>query len=205
MCKRSGILVALAVSFCLQACDSTPVRSRSAAGSATLEDVTARIDPARVTVAQIEWQVGTDPLTADERKTLSARLQQSLLDAVHRLPAVTTGRPATLRASIESVDTVSPSLNLLSAALLFLPLDGGGASVRVEAIDPATGEPLLSREYSYRAPMTAVRARFHRMAPANNAIDTAAGKFAAELRDAPVPALHEQDATQGAARTALAE
>lgn len=182
MSQSSRILFAALAALSLAACGTAPSHSQNESDRRVGNPTSAQIDPARVSIAPIEWE-HTDRLTDSERASLSEHLQQVLSESMAGLPPVTNGRAAELHAYVSDVDTVSAGLNLLSAALLMLPLDGGGAKVRFEAIDPATGEQLILREFAYRAPLTSVRTRFHRLAPVNKAIETATHQLTAEMRD----------------------
>src|SRR4051794_32978734 len=142
MIKQAEILIVTAVALVLQACGTAPARSQGNSQPVSIQGEGAtRIDPNRVTIGDIGWEVAANAgINDQERSTLSSRLRNALSDAVSALPAVTQGRAAELHAYISDVNTVSPALNLLSAAVLMLPLDGGGATLRLEAIDPVTGE-----------------------------------------------------------------
>jgi hypothetical protein len=124
---------------------------------------------------------------------LLAQLRTELQQRVQALPAQPLGRPAVLRAAITRVETVSPALNTLSALLLVVPLDRGGAAVEIEAVDPQTGRQLAALTQGYFAPMSELKARFSRLAPAEIAVRKAAADF--------VPLL--QPATDAGPKTAL--
>jgi hypothetical protein len=98
-----------------------------------------------------------------------------------------------LRAAITRIETVSPALNTLSALVLVVPLDRGGAAVEIEAVDPQTGRQLAALTQGYFAPLTELKARFSKLAPAEIAVRKAAADFAALL----------QPAADGGAKTAL--
>jgi hypothetical protein len=152
------------------------------------------IDPARVTVAAVDWRVtgGTD-VSAAEREALLTLLRSELQQAVQSLPAQPLGRPAVLRAAITRVETVSPLLNTLSSLVLTVPLERGGAAVEIEAVDPQTGRQLAALTQGWRAPLTALSVRFSKLAAAETALRQAAADF--------VPLL--QTATDDVKRTAL--
>lgn len=61
-------------------------------------------------------------------------------------PVVTAPGPDVLRirAAITEVIPANPALNLVTTALLFVPLDMGGAAIEAEFIDSVTGEVLAS-------------------------------------------------------------
>lgn len=153
-----------------------------------------RIDPARVSVDAVTWRVtDSGDISADEREALLAQLRSELQQRVQALPAHPAGRPAVLRAAITRVETVSPALNTLSALLLVVPLDRGGAAVEIEAVDPQTGRQLAAMTQGYFAPLSELKARFSRLAPAEIAVRKAAADF--------VPLL--QPVSEAAKKTAL--
>ncbi|WP_237706386.1 MULTISPECIES: DUF3313 family protein [Methylibium] len=153
-------------------------------GSASSRSVMV-IDPARVTIDAIEWRAdtGTD-ITEEERRALLGHLRGALLERVHTLPRAQTGHPAVLRAAITRVETVSPSLNAVSALLLFAPLDRGGAAVEIEALAPDTGQQLAALSLGYFTPLSDMKVRFSRLAPAQLALRKAAADFSELLQPA---------------------
>jgi hypothetical protein len=66
--------------------------------------------------------------------------------------------------------------------LLIGPLDRGGAAVEIEAIDPQTGRQLAALRLGYFAPLSELKARFSKLAPAELAVRKAAADFAALLK-----------------------
>ena len=143
------------------------------------------IDPARVTIGDIEWHVAADAgLGDEERRAPLNQLSDELVARVRELPAAPEGRPVVLREAITRVETVSPALNAVSALLFVVPLDRGGASVDVEAFDPGTGEQLAALTIGYFAPLSELKSHFNRLAPARLALRKAASDFGALLRPA---------------------
>ena len=144
------------------------------------------IDPARVSVDAVAWRVTSSvDISTDEREALLTQLRSELQRHVRALPAQPQGRPAVLRAAITRVETVSPALNTLSALLLIVPLDRGGAAVEIEAVDPQTGRQLAALTQGYFAPMSELKARFSKLAPAEIAVRKAAADFVPLLQPAP--------------------
>ena len=144
------------------------------------------IDPARVSVDAVTWRVTSSvDISADEREALLTQLRSELQRHVQALPAQPQGRPAVLRAAITRVETVYPALNTLSALLLIVPLDRGGAAVEIEAVDPQTGRQIAALTQGYFAPMSELKARFSKLAPAEIAVRKAAADFLPLLQ--PVP------------------
>ncbi len=144
------------------------------------------IDPARVSVEAVTWRVmGSVDVSADEREALLTQLRGELQRHLSALPAQPLGRAAVLRAAITRVETVSPALNALSALLLTVPLGRGGAAVEIEAVDPQTGRQLAALTQGYFAPLSELKARFSKLAPAEIAVRKAAADFVPLLHPAP--------------------
>jgi hypothetical protein len=78
---------------------------------------------------------------------------------------------------------VSPALNVVTAVLLTVPLDRGGAAVEIEVLDAETRQPLASMAHAHFAPMSEFKARFSAMAPAELALNAAAVELAKLLRN----------------------
>jgi hypothetical protein len=142
-----------------------------------------QIDPARISIEPVEWRVkaGVD-VSSDEKAALLAQMQAALQSQVAALPAAPNGRAVRLRAAITQVETVSPALNTVSTLLLFAPLDRGGAALEIEAVDASNGKQLAALTIGYFAPMSEVKARFSKLAPAQLAVQKAVDDFALLLR-----------------------
>jgi len=165
--------------------DYTALDAASDEASATRASAD-QIDPARVSVDAVAWRVTSSvDISTDEREALLTQLRSELRRHVRALPAQPQGRPAVLRAAITRVETVSPALNTLSALLLIVPLDRGGAAVEIEAVDPQTGRQLAALTQGYFAPMSELKARFSKLAPADIAVRKAAADFVPLLQPAP--------------------
>ena len=156
--------------------------SRDRDGAARLRS-TAVIDPTRVTIGDVEWRAPADAgLDHDERDLLVRQLGNELAARVRDLPAAPDGRPAVLRAAITRVETVSPALNAVSALMLIVPLDRGGASVDIEALDPDTGKQLAALAQGHFAPLSEFKAHFSKLAPAQLALRKSAADFGVLMR-----------------------
>ena len=121
-------------------------------------------------------------LAAIACRALIAQLRRELQQQVQALPASPQGRPAQIRAAVTRLETVSPGLNTLGTLLLIGPLDRGGAAVEIEAVDPQTGRQLAALRLGYFAPLSELKARFSKLAPAEIAVRKAAADFAALLK-----------------------
>ena len=152
-------------------------------GSSASTRTATAIDPTRVTIGDIEWRAaaGAD-VSEEERRALLNRLSDELVARVRELPTAPDGRPIVLRAAITRVETVSPALNAVSALLFVIPLDRGGASVEVEAIDADTGKQVAGLTLGYFAPLSELKSRFSKLAPARLALSKAASDFGALLK-----------------------
>ncbi len=147
---------------------------------------TQAIDPAQVSISEIVWRVDARAdINNDERDALLAQLQRELQLGVQALPASPQGRPTRIRAAITRVETVSPALNTVSTLLLFAPLDRGGAAVEIEAVDPQTGRQMAALRLGYFAPLSELKARFSKLAPAEIAVSKAAADFVSLLNQTP--------------------
>jgi len=170
--------------------------SSSPDGSALRRSATA-IDPTRVTLGEIDWRAPVnDRISDEERRLLLRQLGDELMARVQDLPASPQGRPVILRAAITRVETVSPALNVLSALALVVPLDRGGASVDIEAVDAATGEQLAALTLRHVAPVSEFKAHFSKLAPAQLALRKAAAEFGGLLAppSRPTPGLGARSA-----------
>ena len=144
-----------------------------------------RVDPSRVSIDDVAWRVTSSvDISTDERDALLTQLRGELQRQLRTLPAQPQGHPAVLRAAITRVETVSPALNVISALLLTVPLDRGGAAVEIEAVDPQTGRQLAAMTQGYFAPLSELKARFSKMAPAEIAVRKAAADFVPLLQRA---------------------
>ncbi|WP_410012879.1 DUF3313 family protein [Sodalis sp. C49] len=143
------------------------------------------LDPAHTVIATVEWRVKKgDSLSPLERARLLNELRAGLQAQINRLPAAADGHPAEIRAAITDIATVSPSLNVLSVAMFAAPLDRGGASVEIEALDPGSRQQLAAISIGYFAPLSDLKARFSALAPASIALNKAAAEFGPLLRPA---------------------
>ncbi len=196
--KSAQTIVAIATIATLSACSTVMTTAQSGylsdysalaetpdAASASRAAAQA-IDPAQVSISEVVWRVDArSDIGNDERDALLAQLQRELQQGVQALPASPQGRPARIRAAITRVETVSPALNTVSTLLLFAPLDRGGAAVEIEAVDPQTGRQLAALRLGHFAPLTELKARFSKLAPAEIAVRKAAADFVSLLNQAP--------------------
>ncbi|NDL65641.1 DUF3313 family protein [Acerihabitans arboris] len=194
--QRQRVWTALAAAvLLLSACSSTmPTKASgflgsynrltlSSDGSMRMLRTPEALDPAHTVITTVEWRVtSANNLSPEERARLLNKLRAGLQAQVNRLPATAEGRPAEIRAAITDIATVSPSLNVLSVAMFAAPLDRGGASVEIEALDTGTRQQLAAMTMGYFAPISELKARFSALAPASIALDKASAQFGPLLR-----------------------
>ncbi|KQV49502.1 hypothetical protein ASC95_18075 [Pelomonas sp. Root1217] len=152
-------------------------------GGSTRSRSAIAIDPSQVSIGAVEWHMASSGDVSDEERGLLLRhLNEELATQLRELPSSPLGRPAILRAAITRVETVSPALNAVSALVFIVPLDRGGASVEMEAIDATTGEQLAALTLGHFAPLSEFKSRFSKLAPAQLALSKAANDFGTLLR-----------------------
>ena len=152
-------------------------------GSVAYFRSTTPVDPHQVRSLSVEWAMPKGAEYSDaERSRLMSALQTAISRETEALPEISGGRPVTIRAVITRVESVSPALNVVTAVLLTVPLDRGGAAVEIEVLDAETSQPLASMAHANFAPMSEFRAKFSKLAPAEFALDAAAIELAKLLR-----------------------
>jgi hypothetical protein len=183
-------LVSIAtLAVCLSACGTVMTKPEStfltSYAGLTGDDGTASdrlhasvdIDPTRIVLGDFSWRAAGSDFPVAEQEQLLTVLRQSVQQQIAQLPASPGGRPAVLRAAITRVATVSPTLNAVSTLLIIVPIDRGGAAVEIEAFDPDTGTQLAALRLGYYAPLSDLKARFRKFAPAEIALKKAAAEF----------------------------
>jgi Protein of unknown function (DUF3313) len=185
--KTAHILIVLLLAASIQGCGTvmtTPdshflssyARMTESAGAPSSSARTmVLLDPSQITF-DIQWRASAQ-ISVEEQSELMAQLRGELQDRVDAMPRSVNGHGAILRAAITRVETVSPPLNTLAALLLVVPIDRGGAAVEIEAVDPDSGKQFAALRLGYFAPITDLRARFHKLAPAEIALKKAADDF----------------------------
>ncbi|XBS69794.1 hypothetical protein ABK905_26515 [Acerihabitans sp. KWT182] len=66
---------------------------------------------------------------------------------------------------------------MLSTAMFAAPLERGGAAVEIEAVETGDRQQLAALSLGYYAPMSDLKARFSKLAPAEIALNKAANDF----------------------------
>ena len=136
-------------------------------------------------IDEVQWLV-QDPdarIEAAEIEALRAELRRSL-ELAAAAPAIASDRSAAgvprtlrIRAAITRVALPSPALNVITTALLFIPLDRGGAAVEIEAIDVATGRRVAALAFSGNGTLADFRGYYSRLGHAELAFQRAAQEF----------------------------
>lgn len=183
----SILLVSVAsLSACstMQATDTGFLKNRSEMtssrdGSTAYFRSQTSIDPHQVRSLSVEWAMPNDAgISETERARLISTLQAAISRETEALPKNAEGHPVIIRAVITRVESVSPALNVVTAVLLTVPLDRGGAAVEIEVLDADTRQPLASMAHAHFAPLSEFKARFSALAPAELALNAAAVELA---------------------------
>lgn len=157
--------------------------ARSWDGSTAYYRSETPIDPHQVRALVVEWAPPSDAgLSTADRAQLMATLKTAISRETEALPQNIEGHPVVIRAAITRIESVSPALNVLTAVLLTVPLDRGGATVEIQVLDAETLQPLASMAHAYFAPISEFKARFSALAPAELALNAAAVELAKLLR-----------------------
>jgi hypothetical protein len=181
-------LTGLAACSTMQATDTGFLQNRSAMtrspdGSTASFRAATPVDPHQVRSLSVAWALPTDAgVSSAQRAQLLATLEAAITRETDALPHSVGGHPVIIRAVITRVESVSPVLNVLTAVLLTVPLDRGGAAVEIQVLDAETLQPLCSMAHAYFAPLSEFRARFSALAPAELALNAAAIELARLLQ-----------------------
>lgn len=142
-------------------------------GSATR--VSGALHWSAVDVIDVKWRVNAE---VDEEQTekLCAALRDALRQNLQPAPP-SEGRAIQVRARIIDVVSTSPVLNVATTLLLFVPLDRGGASVEIDAVDQATGQPLASLTLADSGQLGDFPGHFSRFSHAEDVLRRSASAF----------------------------
>jgi hypothetical protein len=158
--------------------------TRSPDGSTATFRAPTQVDPHQVRALSVAWAMPPDAdVSAADKARLLATLEAAIATETEALPQSVGGRPVIIRAVITRIEAVSPALNVLTAVLLTVPVDRGGAAVEIQVLDAETLQPLASMAHAYFAPISEFKARFSALAPAELALHAAAIELAKLLRD----------------------
>lgn len=112
-------------------------------------------------------------LNQDERSALLTYWHDTLVEKLGpEYQVVVDPGPDVLRikAAITDIDASSPILNAVTTAVLFIPLDMGGASIEVEFIDSSTGELMAAMVERKTGTPLQLLSSFSKLGHAKNAI-----------------------------------
>lgn len=192
---RAARLLLLTSAVCLAACstmqatDTGFLKNRSEMttskdGSTAFYRSQTSVDPHQLRSVSVEWAIPIHAgVSLSDKAGLISTLEAAISRETEALPKAAGGRPVIIRAVITRVESVSPALNVVTAVLLTVPLDRGGAAVEIEVLDAETRQPLASMAHAHFAPMSEFKARFFAMAPAELALNAAAVELAKLLRN----------------------
>lgn len=120
----------------------------------------------------------------EDREAFEARATASLeaaLDDEFELLAARTDGALEVRAAITGVDLSDPALNVMSAALLLLPMDTGGATVEMQVADGDTGAVLHRRVAAMNGAPHWFRGAMRETGQADHALERIFADLAADL------------------------
>lgn len=153
-------------------------------GSATR--VSGALHWSAVNVSDVDWRVNAE-VDAEQKEKLCAALRDALRQDLQPTPS-SEGRVIQVRARIVDVVSASPALNIASTLLLFVPLDRGGASVEIDAVDQATGQPLASLTLAGSGQLGDFSGHFSRYSHAEDVLRRSASAFRQLLEEENEPA-----------------
>ena len=137
-------------------------------------------------VSEVVWQAHAE-IDDEQKEKLCAILRQALKHDL-QAPPTSDGRVIQVRARIIEVTGASPALNVASSILLFVPVDRGGASVEIDAVDQATGQRLASLTMAGSGQLGDFSGHFSRYGHAEEVLRRAATSFRRLLENENEPA-----------------
>lgn len=184
-CSRSKRLFLCSIAVLgLSACTSLhappPVAEDAGMHAVDLKDGAARrvAGPVRwsaLDVSAVAWAASAeiDPAERERLRTvLQAALQRDLAPA-----SPPEGPAIRVQARILDVAAASPALNVMSTLLLFVPIDRGGASVEIDAVDATTGRRLATLTLAASGQFGEFSAHFSRFGHAEDVLRRSATVF----------------------------
>ncbi|WP_172299836.1 DUF3313 family protein [Pseudoruegeria sp. HB172150] len=149
-------------------------------GATLLEAWTPNVDWSsydRVFVEPVVLRIGENVpagFTAADASSLTARATNDLktrLDRNYTPLSWPEAGSLTVKAAITGLDLSDPALNVLTAALLFAPLDTGGVTVEIEVSDSGTGTILHRRVTAMNGEVHWVSGALSKTGQADRALD----------------------------------
>jgi hypothetical protein len=171
MKRLTGTLV-LATLAALAGCASAP---RNAAGPIDFARYHGAI---AVEEVQLASTVAAE-LTGAERAELASKLRVELLGALSGKATVRDPAPGVLRleVTVTHIDTTSPTVNAISSALLFVPVDRGGITFEARYFEGQGGLPFASTREQHKGSPLDIKGNFSHYGHAISAL----GKWAETL------------------------
>jgi Protein of unknown function (DUF3313) len=157
--------------------DGTRTWRNSAAGKVN----TIRIDPKDVIFSN-EVRIDEEQKNA-LRQALTESLTREFADAGVRVVSSPDATAASVRANITSAELASPGLNVVTAALLLMPLSRGSLSVEIEALGGNDNQRIAAMAFSGTAGVNNIGSAFSGLGHAKLQAEIAANKFAALVAD----------------------
>lgn len=133
-------------------------------------------------ITEVVWD-STQTIEPIDRKLLCETLREALQKSLsgHQQES---GRHLSIKARITEAVPVSPLLNTLTAILIFVPVERGGAAVQIEAFDQESGQKIASLSVAKSASLTDLHGYFSRYTHAQTVLQDAAATFANLLEPA---------------------
>jgi Protein of unknown function (DUF3313) len=151
----------------------------SADGDARQFRVTGDIKIDKVVVEMPNWPADESVAQKDEVKEVVSKFRSQLSEFV-RPTSPNDGLTITVKSTITDGRTVSTGLNVFTTAILFVPVDRGGAVVEIEALDQA-GKTVAAMMYRHSGEITEFTSNFSKTAQIQVATKRASERFASLL------------------------
>jgi hypothetical protein len=144
----------------------------------------AAVDFARFTNIAIESvriaPGAVEGLSGDERTALAQEMRSALLAKLPESAVAEQAGPGVLRLEITvtEINTSSPTMNVLSTAVLHVPLDRGGVAFEARFFDGAGAEPIAIATKRHESSLLSYSGSFSRYGHAIRALESWGGTLA---------------------------
>jgi hypothetical protein len=137
-------------------------------------------------IEPVQWKVDAKTnanITDDEKRALTSLLAASLAENLKAYQTASRPGPGVMRvrSAITDVKTSSPEANVVLSVLLIGPLDNGGASVEIEAINGDSDARLAAMTASETGKVISTGG-FSKLGHAKDALNSIALQFAEKLK-----------------------
>jgi hypothetical protein len=172
---RFTCLAALAA---LGGCASAPATHEEVAGIDFTRFNTIAVESVRIAPGAVE------DLPDDERAALALEMRSALLAQLPESAVREQAAPGVLRLEITvtEINTASPAANVLSTALLHVPLDRGGVAFEAKFFDGTGAEPIAIATKRHESSLLSYAGSFSRYGHAIRAFESWGGTLAKSLR-----------------------